>query len=215
MARGILGLIASLALAIQFTNGAQSDSNAFTEILSSLSSQLSTSCDTVGIVTQVLIREIEQRVKLQENVETRLAKLEEKVAKNEKVPLIAFSARVEPHIRGLTKQQKVAFSDVVTNLGNAYDPVTSEFRCPVSGLYHFEVTILSEPGERIETELMAAGVSAMKIYSGAVTYFGSGGNSVLLQLNKDDRVFVRLHLSTGSNIHRMWSTFGGHLVQQI
>jgi hypothetical protein len=39
------------------------------------------------------------------------------------------------------------FDDVVTNLGNHYDPTTGKFTCQVSGIYYFTYHVLMRGGD--------------------------------------------------------------------
>jgi hypothetical protein len=39
------------------------------------------------------------------------------------------------------------FDDVVTNLGNHYDPSTGKFTCQVSGIYYFTYHVLMRGGD--------------------------------------------------------------------
>ena len=39
------------------------------------------------------------------------------------------------------------FDDVVTNLGNHYDPTTGKFTCHVSGIYYFTYHVLMRGGD--------------------------------------------------------------------
>ena len=60
------------------------------------------------------------------------------------VPKIAFYA-------GLKKQHEgyevLKFDDVVTNLGNHYDPTTGKFTCSIPGIYFFTYHVLMRGGD--------------------------------------------------------------------
>lgn len=60
------------------------------------------------------------------------------------VPKIAFYA-------GLKKQHEgyevLKFDDVVTNLGNHYDPMTGKFTCSIPGIYFFVYHVLMRGGD--------------------------------------------------------------------
>lgn len=59
-------------------------------------------------------------------------------------PKIAFYA-------GLRKQQEgsevLKFDDVVTNVGNYYEPSTGKFTCPLPGIYYFTYHVLMRGGD--------------------------------------------------------------------
>lgn len=60
------------------------------------------------------------------------------------IPKIAFYA-------GLRKQHEgsevLKFDDVVTNIGNYYEPSTGKFTCPLPGIYYFSYHVLKRGGD--------------------------------------------------------------------
>ncbi|XP_064601348.1 complement C1q tumor necrosis factor-related protein 4-like [Liolophura sinensis] len=204
------------------------------EIASSLVSKLSGSCDSSHLLTRLILQETSERAKLQVALEQQLTEranvtkrqkvLEERLAKLEKDALslkqeervVAFSVRLRKNLENLTSAQAIIFGTVVTNIGGAYNPRTGIFRCPVSGLYQFFVSILGQRTERVETELVVNGKKKLLVYSsGDAIHRGSlGSNTVLLQLEQWDVVWVRLHYDYGGYIHCCWSTFSGYLIKQ-
>ncbi|KAL2086816.1 hypothetical protein ACEWY4_017875 [Coilia grayii] len=108
------------------------------------------------------------------------------------------------------------FSDVVTNVGDAYSSATGKFTCPRAGLYHFSFNIL-KAGQRIRVEM----VSADKVVATAVAldlqHADSASGSAVLRLAKGDEVFLRLSGSDKTmvdNGHR-FSTFMGYLLHEL
>lgn len=52
---------------------------------------------------------------------------------------VGFHARLRSSIN-LDRSQTVKFDDVITNIGDAYDPTTGHFTAPYHGLYSFSAT---------------------------------------------------------------------------
>lgn len=137
---------------------------------------------------------------------------------------IAFSAQVGSHLTGLTRDQTIVFSSPRTNLGNAYNSETGVFKCPTAGLYLFTATVLSNLGDRIETEVILQKSegdmkleSVAKLYSGASSTerYGSGSNTVVLELAEGDKVWLREYNGLGSFIYQQWSSFSGVLIHRF
>jgi len=52
--------------------------------------------------------------------------------------------------RGLGHQQVVPFDTVRLNAGNAFDPTTHIFICPVDGVYVFQSALMAEQRDMIQ-----------------------------------------------------------------
>ncbi|KAF0036296.1 hypothetical protein F2P81_011608 [Scophthalmus maximus] len=108
-------------------------------------------------------------------------------------PKIAFYA-------GLRKQHEgseiLKFDDVVTNVGNYYEPSTGKFTCPLPGIYFFTYH-----------------VRASAIAQDADQNYDYASNSVILHLDVGDEVCVQLD---GGKVHggntNKYSTFSGFLI---
>ncbi|XP_064600040.1 complement C1q tumor necrosis factor-related protein 3-like [Liolophura sinensis] len=196
----------------------------------SLVDKLSASCDATHVLARLILQETAERVKLQEQVRLQMTgqenvtKMQEKLRKaladltakaQEKEPLVAFTARVKSHLSNLQDSQTIVFGTVETNLGNAYNPHTGIFTCPVNGVYQFFVSILSWPKKRIETHLAVNGEGRLLVYSSSsAMHHGSlGTGTIILELNEEDKVQVKLTRNFGDYIHCCWSTFSGHLLR--
>ena len=87
-----------------------------------------------------------------------------------------------------------------------------KFTSPVPGLYHFETTILSGFNATIETMIVLNGNEMGRIFSGGFNTRGSGSNSLLLNMEEGDEVWVSVFFGNGDYVHGLWSTFSGYLV---
>ncbi|XP_060930859.1 complement C1q-like protein 4 [Limanda limanda] len=128
-------------------------------------------------------------------------------------PKIAFYA-------GLRKQHEgseiLKFDDVVTNVGNYYEPSTGKFTCPLPGIYFFTYHVLMRGGDGTSmwADLKKNGqVKASAIAQDADQNYDYASNSVILHLDVGDEVCVQLD---GGKVHggntNKYSTFSGFLV---
>ena len=127
---------------------------------------------------------------------------------------VSFYARVSPSYTSIAPRTTIKFARVQTNIGNAYDSATGEFTVPLAGVYVFYSHILTKHKHFIETGLQINGVTKLLLYSGGSPYYGSGSNSMVVHLNKGDRVKMVTGCcgSTPFYIHHLWSTFSGFLL---
>ncbi|XP_034151754.1 complement C1q-like protein 4 [Esox lucius] len=128
-------------------------------------------------------------------------------------PKIAFYA-------GLRKQHEgsevLRFDDVVTNVGNYYEPSTGKFTCPLPGIYFFTYHVLMRGGDGTSmwADLKKNGqVRASAIAQDADQNYDYASNSVILHLDVGDEVCVQLD---GGKVHggntNKYSTFSGFLI---
>lgn len=94
-------------------------------------------------------------------------------------PKIAFYA-------GLRKQHEgsdiLKFDDVVTNVGNYYEPSTGKFTCPLPGIYYFTYHVLMRGGDGTSmwADLKKNGqVSVFEVYEVKVLPFETNSNQGL------------------------------------
>ncbi|XP_077372815.1 complement C1q-like protein 3b [Festucalex cinctus] len=129
------------------------------------------------------------------------------------VPKIAFYA-------GLKKQHEgyevLKFDDVVTNLGNHYDPATGKFTCSIPGIYYFTYHVLMRGGDG--TSMWADlcknnQVRASAIAQDADQNYDYASNSVVLHLEPGDEIYIKLDggKAHGGNNNK-YSTFSGFML---
>ncbi|XP_068161103.1 cerebellin-2-like [Antennarius striatus] len=140
----------------------------------------------------------------------------------EEVKQVAFSASLLASGTGtvgpFNTHTPLIFRNVVTNIGNAYNPNSGFFIAPVKGAYHFEFYIgahghASYPSSAV---LVKNGSHIFIAYEHQPTHFGSTANGATLLLDAGDVVFLRLWINSriydSENHH---STFSGHLLFTI
>ncbi|XP_008332628.1 complement C1q-like protein 3b [Cynoglossus semilaevis] len=129
------------------------------------------------------------------------------------VPKIAFYA-------GLKKQHEgyevLKFDDVVTNIGNHYDPSTGKFTCSIPGVYFFIYHVLMRGGDG--TSMWADlcknnQVRASAIAQDADQNYDYASNSVVLHLEPGDEIYIKLDggKAHGGNNNK-YSTFSGFML---
>ncbi|XP_056012368.1 complement C1q-like protein 4 [Ostrea edulis] len=104
------------------------------------------------------------------------------------------------------------FDNVVTNLGNAYNPATGKFTAPTKGVYLFNWYTLSDPDKMAHAGLYVNGKMKGRQASnngGGGSKWVTAGSSIVLALNKGDLVYIMdVHRST-STVRGSWTAFGG------
>ncbi|XP_034559634.1 complement C1q-like protein 3 [Notolabrus celidotus] len=129
------------------------------------------------------------------------------------IPKIAFYA-------GLKKQHEgyevLKFDDVVTNLGNHYDPATGKFTCSIPGIYFFVYHVLMRGGDG--TSMWADlcknnQVRASAIAQDADQNYDYASNSAVLHLEPGDEIYIKLDggKAHGGNNNK-YSTFSGFML---
>ncbi|KAM4880971.1 complement C1q-like protein 4 [Sylvia borin] len=128
-------------------------------------------------------------------------------------PKIAFYAGLRKPHEGY---EVLRFDDVVTNVGNYYEPSSGKFTCPLPGIYFFTYHVLMRGGDGTSmwADLMKNGqVRASAIAQDADQNYDYASNSVILHLDVGDEVFVKLD---GGKVHggntNKYSTFSGFII---
>ncbi|XP_071758448.1 complement C1q-like protein 2 [Centroberyx gerrardi] len=108
------------------------------------------------------------------------------------------------------------FDDVITNLGNQYDPSTGKFTCHVSGIYFFTYHVLMRGGDGTSmwADLCKNGqVRASAIAQDADQNYDYASNSAVLHLDSGDEIYVKLDggKAHGGNNNK-YSTFSGFIL---
>ncbi|XP_043996374.1 complement C1q-like protein 4 [Gambusia affinis] len=160
----------------------------------------------------------------QETIETQLqqimARLEKIERENEERanrPQVAFTAALLESqnwtsIGPFDSCHTLEFRNVITNIGNAYNPETGIFTAPVKGLYYFRFTGIVGKTGKLNARLKKNSENIVAIYHKAGRQ-ASASNGVALELEEGNEIYIQIWDNdlTIADQSRL-STFSGFLV---
>ena len=108
---------------------------------------------------------------------------------------MSFGATLPREFNTTNQEVRLKFSNLTSNVDNAYNPLTGKFTSPVEGTYLFSWNIRSNFGTSVFTMLMVNGygVMAMHTDSGESLHQGfqsSSSKTVIITLLKGDEVYI-------------------------
>ena len=127
--------------------------------------------------------------------------------------MVAFHATLKTSVQHVGVQQMVHFDNVITNIGNAYNPHFGAFVAPVSGVYVFHTTITGYGHHVLHVSIVKNNGSVASFYiRGVESSFGNGSAMAVLHLNKGDDLAIRNN-DADKGIH-VYSMFSGFLLHE-
>ncbi|KAI2663070.1 Complement C1q-like protein 2 [Labeo rohita] len=137
-------------------------------------------------------------------------------------PKVAFTASMSSkqstHRGPFSDETKLIFDKILTNIGNAYDPVTGVFKAPVKGVYYFRYS-----GSAFSSHDMG-----LSIFKGTARFvssyeYNSGerndlmSNGAVMELDVGEEVHMRLWIRSWIFVDRRYnySTFTGYLLYPL
>ncbi|XP_040920686.1 complement C1q tumor necrosis factor-related protein 3-like [Toxotes jaculatrix] len=105
----------------------------------------------------------------------------------------------------------LVFKRVVTNIGNAYNPITGIFTAPVKGLYYIRFTGNVGDSGSLNAALLKNGENMFAIYDNQGTH-SSSSNGMTLVLEVGDLLWITLWPQQSIFDQSRLSTFSGFLV---
>lgn len=110
-----------------------------------------------------------------------------------------------------TVDMNLVFKHVITNYGDNYDATTGHYTVPFNGVYQFFVTISATGRQKAGVQVMKNSVSILTVWSESEPW-STTSQTVILKLQRDDIVFLRLQ-ARASHLHGYYySSFGGSLM---
>ncbi|XP_062610538.1 complement C1q subcomponent subunit B-like [Saccostrea cucullata] len=108
--------------------------------------------------------------------------------------------------------QPIKFDHVITNEANGFDPRHGTFRAPVSGLYHFSMTIYSVKSHSLRIQMVKDGTELIHTYEGGSDYLSST-TDVNVRLSAGQTVWCRNSQTANQLVNANgYSCFSGHLI---
>ncbi|KAL4223764.1 Complement C1q-like protein 4 [Mactra antiquata] len=125
---------------------------------------------------------------------------------------VSFFATLSDHIDNPGVHQVVAFENVITNIGNAYNEHAGDFRAPVSGIYVFSTTLMAgTSAQQFHFQIVRNGKAVSNIY---IPNGGTASQEAVLHLSQGDDVAIH-NLDAGNRVYgHGYTSFSGFLLQQ-
>ncbi|KAI9556577.1 hypothetical protein GHT06_016367 [Daphnia sinensis] len=123
---------------------------------------------------------------------------------------VIFSA-IRASDKSRKSNSKIFFDTTLSDVGFGWNVKSSEFVCFYPGSYFFTFTAVSDSGSHFKAALMKNSEEVATIWGERVGY-QSASNTVILNLEKNDRVFVNLkegEIYETSKAGRGYTTFSG------
>ncbi|PVD34829.1 hypothetical protein C0Q70_06108 [Pomacea canaliculata] len=130
--------------------------------------------------------------------------------KGDRPPHIAFSVSRSEPLGPVMQKTPVTFDKVHTNLGNSFDVYSSHFICKVNGTYMFTVHVLGAENWTAYGWIMLNSDHQMAFHGDAQARHGTGSNSIILQLIREDHVWIQLNAN--SSLLNHFSSFSGFIL---
>ncbi|CAI5686218.1 unnamed protein product [Oreochromis niloticus] len=192
------------------------DFGALTEKVNSVETRLA-HCETKLKDTDTSLKDSETKLnhtvnRLQDS-ENQILELQHK----ERTKIIFSALLGGGYVGPFSTDRTLVYSRVISNLGNAYSPVTGVFTAPVAGVYYF--TFFCHAGgnhpQRVHLYKNSLVIVMASDHSSKNDSADNAGNAVFLQLQQGDRVYLRM--AAGSHLWggESQTTFSGFLVTQM
>ncbi|XP_059167028.1 uncharacterized protein LOC131949240 [Physella acuta] len=126
---------------------------------------------------------------------------------------VAFTAGLLKSTDAVAKDT-IIYTEVITNIGNAYRNTTGVFKCPKAGVYSFQIHGVASKGMEIGISLTKNKIRIVSVQAKSLQEQSAAGNSAVLMLEKGDEISVQA-TSCGSLYGaggQILNTFSGFLI---
>lgn len=120
---------------------------------------------------------------------------------------------MKPYVT-LGSSQIVVFDQVITNIGQAYNPHTGIFTAPNDGIYFFACTFLRPPtATQLHLQMVQNSTEISRGHAATGGGSQAGSMNAVVYMHTGDVVKVRHYPGVGSEIiHGDWSFFTGYRI---
>ncbi|KAK7113342.1 complement C1q subcomponent subunit C-like [Littorina saxatilis] len=130
--------------------------------------------------------------------------------KGARPPRIAFTVSRSEPLGPVMQKTPVTFDKIHTNQGDSFDVYSSHFICKINGTYFFTVHVLSAENRTAYGWIMLNNDHQMAFHGDAQAFHGTGSNTIILHLVREDHVWVQLN--ENSSLLNHFSSFSGHIL---
>ena len=123
---------------------------------------------------------------------------------------MAFSVARSTRLGPVLQDTIITFDVQYTNVGDGFDVYSSHFVCKHNGTYLFTTHILGQNEMDVYAWIMLNDKHKVPLHGDGRAGYGTGSQTVILQLRVDDHVWVQL--SKDSGLLNDYSTFSGYLL---
>ncbi|VDN96697.1 unnamed protein product [Rodentolepis nana] len=124
---------------------------------------------------------------------------------------VAFFTGLELNIEEMPPGNRAKMSNVITNVGGAYDQHNGQFCAPIDGVYSFIVAISAQGNKQAAVRLMHNENHIFDVWSDSRPW-STATNHAIVIMKKSDCVWLQLRESAFYLYGYMYSTFAGHLL---
>ena len=123
---------------------------------------------------------------------------------------IAFSVARSQKLGPVLQDTPVTFDVVFANVGDGFETYSSHFIARHNGTYLFTAHVLGQNGKDVYAWIMMNDRHKVPLHGDGRAGYGGGGQTVILQLTRDDHVWMQL--SKDSALLNDYTTFAGHIL---
>ena len=128
---------------------------------------------------------------------------------------IGFTASVSSTSSSWTGNTLI-FPNVITNVGNGYNPSDGVFTAPRAGVYVFFVNVQSYNTQAIYVDIVLNGATKVRTMAetSSIDHYDAGPNLAVLSLQTGDRVWIKRYAGSGYYTYSDGpvTTFSGFLI---
>lgn len=127
---------------------------------------------------------------------------------------MAFFVGLSDNMGPVTEHTDIIFDRVLTNVGNAYSPITGRFVARVNATFQFNIVVAAQGRQKAGVMLLKNGNMVATVWAESIPFWGSSSSVAILSLEPGDQVWLML-LNRASFLHGyMYTTFSGFLIFQ-